>query len=267
MKTTLSILFVTIVAFAQGQVPAIKKVKKVRPPAQWDTLYFKNELSLDVGLPLAFLFSGQPPEAGSVALTYLRAVTKRDFIRIGTRHRFEENNWTEDNLPAFPNQSSTPGVYPSVIVKTNKSFSSYSPDLRIGYEHRFGKRRIKGIVGADISLGAEIENNNYSYQYFQPQTVTDSTGFTQVYIMPIDIDPQLQIRGWRSVNFKVGVAPMAGMFAHLSPRISLRVLAMMDFYWSHSVAFSGDAEFTKPADTFKAGSTAIIGEAALTVHF
>src|SRR5690606_16510426 len=68
---------------------ASKTMKRKREPIppQWDTLFYKNELSLDVSPVIGFAIATYRSNE-SLALTYRRFLGKRDAIRIGTRHRF-----------------------------------------------------------------------------------------------------------------------------------------------------------------------------------
>ena len=133
-----------------------KKAKKERQPPMWDTLYHKNELSLNVSLPLSFLIQGDVGK-GALGLTYLRAFTKRDLLRVSARHNYEVTSKSSTNLTDWrPSFDTIFLLSDHVITETSEYYNYNSPDIRIGYEHRFGKRRVKGILGMDVLFGAEF---------------------------------------------------------------------------------------------------------------
>lgn len=267
MKPLLVLLFSTVFAYAYaGEIP--KKHKRERTPPQWDTLFHKNELSLDGSLPLGFMLNGHIGE-GSVALTYLRALTKSNFLRVGIRHRFQEYHESSNNYSSYlyPYQGGTAVINGTVFTQTDKSYRLNAPDLRFGYEHRFGKRRIKAILGIDLSLGVEFENLTYTNTNFQPIQTVDSSGHSVLYITQLPMT-EADSYGSEQINLKIGACPFVGMFVHLSKRFSLRACVMYDFYWAHKVAFTTYGPTPGPAgDSFKTGTWAIIGDLAFTVHF
>lgn len=267
MKHLLVLLFITLVTLAHASGPGEKPKKERRPP-QWDTLYFKNELSLDIGWPVDFLLSSNV-QSGVLALSYQRALTKRDFLRISTRHGFQNTSTTTDNI--LDNTNSLPPanfqVPDSVFTKTGKTYRYYSPDIRVGYEHRFGKRRIKGILGMDALFGAEIEHTSYQYRYFKPELVSNGAGGATITMTEIIRNPQLAVAN--NVNLKEGMAPFVGMFVHLSKRFSMRATMMYDIYWAESVHYFTDSPaLAAPGGySFNVGAKSFIADLSLTAHF
>jgi|ERR1043165_800847 hypothetical protein len=261
MKQALALLFVSLFLSSQAEeLPA--KHKRQRMPPQWDTLFYKNELSLDGGLPLGFLLAAKTGE-GSVALTYLRALTKSNFLRVGIRHYFMEEYYHSDNLWKALYTTTIP-----YLTITDKNYTMNAPDVRFGYEHRFGKRRIKCILGVDLTLGVEIENTSYFNQFYEPHQTVDSLGQTAYYFTEHNASFEERYPTSRQVNLKIGAAPFCGMFAHLSKRFSLRACVMYDLYWSHMLSFTSYNSTLLPGgDSFKINTWAIVGDVALTVHF
>jgi hypothetical protein len=268
MKTLFSLLFITFITLAHA-TDSVKKPKKERRPPMWDTLYCKNELSLDVGAPISFLL--KPSNQNSAwALSYQRALTKRDFLRVSTRHSFEHSFTSANNLDDSTNTYILPltnyNLHDSVITQTSKTYRYYSPDIRIGYEHRFGKRRVKGILGMDVLFGAEIENTTYQYRYFKPEIVTGGSGNTSVLLTEITRGPEFVSS--RSINLKEGLAPFVGVFVHIAKHWSMRASLMYDFNWTQSVSFVSDSPaLIAPGNSFKVYSQSIIADISITGHF
>lgn len=179
MKSLVSLLFISFIILAHASDPGARPLK-AQSPTQWDTLYYKNELSLDLGLPLGFLLSG-PTGSGVVALSYQRALTKHDFLRVSARFGFQKSYTGSGNIndslssPQYIISPATFLIADSVLTQSSKTYRYFSPDIRFGYEHRFGKRRVQGILGLDVLFGTEIENTSYQYRHFKPVPVTFSS--------------------------------------------------------------------------------------------
>ena len=263
MRTILALLFISL--FANAYAFEFRKKHREKKPPLWDTLYFKNEISLDVSLPFSY-FMGARPDNAVLGASYLRALTKRNFLRVSTRHSFENFSETRGNLDDYDYVQ--PGFYlrDSVITNTSKIYRYYSPDIRFGYEHRFGKRRVKAILGVDAFLGVEVEKTYNEYRYFKPGQVTDSLGNPQLIISEIERGPRYTES--RAINLKVGIAPFVGMFAHLSKRFSVRAVMMYDLYWSHNLSFSSTSSDTfQPSGGLNMRFDGMLAEVGVNVHF
>lgn len=270
MKSLFSLLLVALVSVAYATDPTAKLLKAQGPP-QWDTLFYKNELSLDLGLPIGFLLTGSAPN-GSLALSYQRALTKHDFLRISTRFHFQHTVSTTDNIYDSSYQSlylASPAnilIADSVLTQSTKAYGYNAPDIRFGYEHRFGKRRVQGILGLDVLLGAEFVSTSYEYRYFKAEPVYYANGATGISLNEVIRNPASATS--KNINLKEGLAPMLGMFVHLSKRFSLRATMMYDIYWTQSVSFTSDSPMlTKPDNRFAIYAQSIIADLSLTVHF
>jgi len=270
MKSLLTLLAVTFIIFAHATEPGGVLLKTQSPP-QWDTLYYKNELSVDLGLPIGFLLSG-PTGSGAVAISYQRALTKHDFLRVSARLSYRNTNTGSGNIN--DSISTTQYLVPpatfliadSVFTQTTKRYKYYSPDIRIGYEHRFGKRRVQGILGLDVLFGTEIETTAYQYRYFKPEVVTTGSGTTAISITEVTRGPEFA--SGKNITLKEGLAPMVGMFVHISKRFSMRACLVYDLYWSQNVWFSSYPPLPVPSATgFNLYAGSIIGDLSLTVHF
>jgi hypothetical protein len=241
-----------------------KKIER-RPP-QWDTLFYKNEFSLDTRMAAIF-FLNPTTDFGVFGATYLRALTKKDFIRISTRHQLEGfyeqfNNLRELDFAA-PNFTRD-----SLIKITSRWYNYYSPDIRVGYEHRFGKRRVKAIIGIDILMGVEIINEDFHYTYYETGKISYPTG--QSLLVLKQTERGLANGYIRTTNFKLGAAPFVGMFIHFSRRWSGRILAMYDLFWSRNIDFktNNSARFPPAPDAFNLNiPRGIVGEIGINVHF
>lgn len=242
---------------------------RIRKPPEWDTLFYKNELSVDLRVPVGFLLNFSTGDNVVFGATYLRAFSKSDFFRVSTRHRiwnfYEQRNSFSENLPIH-NESSI--INDSVVTISHRWYNYYSPDLRLGYEHRFGKRRVKAIIGIDLILGAEIEKQEYNYDYYQLQFITNAAGETNLAVKEIERD--LRFTETKAVNLKVGGTPFVGMLVHISKRFSFRALAMYDLYLSHNLSFNSNnsTRFPPNDNVFNLNfNNGLIAELGFTAHF
>jgi hypothetical protein len=270
MKPLVSLLFVSLIILAHASDPGASAFNAQSPP-QWDTLYYKNELSLDLGLPIGFLLNSATG-SGVVALSYQRALTKHDFLRVSTRFSFQITSSTSgnisDSLFTLPYLASpaTFLIADSVLTQSSKTYRYYSPDIRLGYEHRFGKRRVQGILGLDVLFGTEIEYTDYQYRYFKVEQVGLSSGNTGIAVTEIMRNPANACS--KNINLKEGLAPMVGMFAHISKRFSMRACLMYDLFWTQSVSFASIPPAPAPSGSgFSLYTRSIIADLSLTVHF
>lgn len=72
----------------------------------------------------------------------------------------------------------------------------------------------------------------------------------------------------RDINLKEGLAPMVGMFGHISKRFSLRATLMYDLFWTQSVSFTSSTPMPAPSGYgFELYTRSIIADLSLTVHF
>jgi hypothetical protein len=249
-------------------IPAIgfsQKIKKVRPAPQWDTLYYKNEFSLDVSPAVAFI-AGSIRSRESVGCTYRRFLDKNDAIRIGMRHGFDSYSYQQTEVPEGNSwfQLYRDSVYPirlgdTVVVGSNFRTNYYSPDLRVGYEHRFGKRRFKCMLGLDALIGIERINTTEQKNYFVFQATTDTLG-TNYYLTATSNQYAPSYQNI-ATNLKVGLTPFMGLQVHLSKRFSLNATAMLDMFWT--VPLKGKPKYTD----FNLNADALASDIGLTVHF
>ena len=239
-----------------------QKIKKERPAPQWDTLYFKNEISLDVSPVIDFLvgdIKGKP----SFGITYRRFFDKNDAIRLSTRHGIDNYSSTTDQF--YKGDPLTFNYTPSALLRvgdtvlqsTYRQTNYYSPDIRIGYEHRFGKRRFKCMLGLDAIIGIERIKNYEENNYHVLQAFTDSLG-TRYYLSPTG-SPFSQFSQPINTTLKVGLSPFVGVQVHLSKRFSLNASTMFDLFWSIPIS-NNTGGLNLMGD-------AILADIGLTVHF
>lgn len=265
MKMLLSAICLCIATLvcAQKDLPVSKKkIKKPRPAPQWDTLYYKNEFSLDISPAVAFV-AGAINNRESFGFTYRRFLSKRDAIRVGTRHGVYIYSYRYGDVygPSLsPDTMRTFGVGDTIAYSRYYQTDVYSPDIRIGYEHRFGKRRFKLMLGADAIIGLEKVNTIDDESYFVVDTYNDSTG--TVYYWQRLGGPVFPYRQpSRHLYLKVGVSPFVGVQVHLSKRFSLNASFLMDIAWN--VPLKGE----RTNEGISLNAYAPAADIGLTVHF
>ncbi|MCW5908633.1 MAG: hypothetical protein KIS94_12295 [Chitinophagales bacterium] len=261
------ILFVAVFAIPlTGFSQKVKKPKRERPAPQWDTLYFKNEFSVDVSPVINFLTGDFGNVRQSFGATYRRFFDKNDALRIGTRHGYHNYATSYDRLRnadagfVYMGDSILP-MKPGDTVFT-RSFQQtryYTPDIRFGYEHRFGKRRVKCMLGVDALIGVERIRTIENEQHFTFQTYTDSLGTS--YFIVSDPYPQFPYNENIVTNLKVGLSPFVGAQIHLTKRFSLNACFLLDLFWT--IPVSGKPKYSG----FNISTDAFIADIGFTVHF
>lgn len=256
-------LVLPVLVFSQNDLPAKpKKVKKQKPAPQWDTLYFKNELSLDISPAVAFV-TGNIADRESFGFTYRRFLGKRDAIRVGTRHSVSGYSYTGGGIYRgnfLPDSIRTFNIGDTLAYNRFYQWRNYSPDIRIGYEHRFGKRRFKCMLGIDALLGIERIKLIDETDYYTVHTATDSIG-TFYYLQATESNAGFPYNEKIGTYLKVGASPFVGVQVHLSKRFSLNASFLVDVAWN--IPLKGDDLF----QGLNLNAYAPAADIGLTVHF
>lgn len=256
-----AVLVIPFSSFSQK----IKKQKRDKPSPQWDTLFFKNEFSLDVSPVVNFLTGNFTDMRQSFGATYRRFFDKNDALRVGTRHSYSNSVTSYDRAKNFFDfgfmSDSVFSIQPGDTVFTRYYHQTryYTPDVRIGYEHRFGKRRVKCMLGMDAMIGVEHIRTIENEQFFTFRTYSDSTG-SSYYLMA---DPYVSFPYTENAvtNFKIGLTPFVGVQIHLTKRFSLNACFLLDLFWTFPI--SGKPKYSG----FNIYTDALMSDIGLTVHF
>jgi len=226
------IIFITLFSVAFISLFAQTKHKVKKPDTRyhpWDTLRYKNEFSLDVK-PVFFILLTANPETSQweFGYTYRRFFDKRNALRIGNRFQFYNYYYSyyalgQTYLSNFPRNEIPIGS--DTVVNLSETISDAKNDLnlRLGYEHRFCKGRVKFILGFDVINGVSFQNRNETFTPAIIQRVNN----TDYFLRPLAEEFIYE----KSVFYKIGISPIVGMNIHISKRFSFNAAFTPEVSW------------------------------------
>jgi len=259
------IIFIAL--FSVALIPLFGQTKqKVKKPFTsyhpWDTLCYKNEFSLDVKPVFLILLATSPDESQwEFGYTYRRFFDKRNAFRIGNRFQLYKYNYTysalgENYLSNFPANEIPIGSDTVVNLSETISNSKNDLNLRLGYEHRFCKGRVKFILGFDVINGVSFQNH---YETFTPAKMQRINN-TDYLLTPLSIEYHSK----QSIFYKIGISPIVGMNIHISKRFSFNAAFSPELSWLFPIK--------QPTAKYNTGSLNLnfwgwISDLSFTVHF
>ena len=254
---TISFCLTVLGLFAQS-----KRASRVSP---WDSLYFKNEISLDVS-PAVSLLLGGIGASESYGFTYRHFFSKKDAIRAAYRSTLIDEAY--DPYVEDIGYRAIPGRTDSIVLITHVRDVKESTDwhtFRVGYEHRFGKRRVKFFLGADLVTGIEkwerIEGQR-SYESTQFLRLSDTTWLFPVTPYFYAIYPRIT----NTLSLMIGFSTVFGVNVNLSKRWSLNGSVVWDFFGYFPFKKSEFADYYHVKDV-DSTVEAPITDISVTYHF
>lgn len=160
-KLILSLLILSIGILSAQTITKPKKTYKYIHPYN-DTLWRKNEIGFGISAPFlsSTLYKGL--KNIDINIQYKRLLTSRDALRFGINYNENGNQYytTTTYIPHLDFKDNDSIPYSSTDYNHNQS--AY---LNIGYEHYFGKKRVKFIIGSDLVVGFKDYTYYHSNQY------------------------------------------------------------------------------------------------------
>jgi len=129
-------------------------------------------------------------------------------------------------------------------------------NLRLGYEHRFCKGRVKFILGFDVINGVSFQNRNETFTPAIIQRVNN----TDYLLRPLAEEYIYE----KSVFYKIGISPIVGMNIHISKRFSFNAALSPEFSWLFPIK-QQNARYNMGG--LNVNSWGLISDLSLTVHF
>ncbi|GEM_PF-1374505 len=259
MKTVFlltSLIITSHLSFAQRN--------KERTFFPWDSLYYKNEISLDVSPVIVGLLASNIGETESFGITYKRFFSKRSTLRVGYRLTSVINSY--ERIQHLGYQVLTGD---SILLKTteaNVSELSRWQTLRAGLEHRFGKRRLKFVLGFDLLLGIEKWEVNERNEIYTAKQHIDSSGIEQ------NLTPKYEYLSmtdytYNALSFVVGITPVVGLNIDLTKRWSLNGSLIIDLAGYFPFRFSDSYAETEHQRGFTAVGGAFFPDFSVSFRF
>lgn len=201
----------------------------------WSILHYKNEISLDTSPILAVLLSNYA-ENQAYGFTFRHFFNNNSAIRAAYRSTLTEyDTENQDVLSYQPVEFGRTDSFKLVLVKSGYFDNTDRHTFRVGYEHRFGGRRVKLCLALDIIVGFEKwERFYYSYDYETPASA-DSLTWYQYLPAEYDLSSFLgrtSVRIPSTLSLMVGFSPAVGINIHLSKRWSINAYFLTDFYYN-----------------------------------
>lgn len=264
MRIILTIALGFIITLSSAQTPPLT-APKTKKPAQWADFSYRNEIGVDVS-PLLSLMISNPKTFDHVSIVYKRYLDRNDILRVGAKLGYDIYTSYFTSVPSINQQSPSPRPNQwlqedTFVQQINQKNVTLTPTLHIGYEHRFGKRRIKGILGVDIIAGVEVFNEERTIERFEKFTVLDSV-VNYTYTGYYSVKPTEQL-AYRSISALVGISPFVGMYAHLVPYFSLSAHLGYDLYYSFPLKTTSSQRY----DGFNLNTDAFIADVSLIYVF
>lgn len=195
-------IFVTQGAIAQANVnDSIKN----------DPIQFRNEISINIGPMVSLYTSGQLPLT-TVSTGYSHNFGKNHYLRVGVKVlpvRKDNNYGNFFGNSYMMSFSASDSVIHDTISIGSLATQTIKASVYIGYEHLFGSRKTKFLLGADLFAGfthysASESLRNYDVVY----TIDTVHGGYNAYLSAI---------GTSATNIEV-----FGFHAGISPRLGIR---------------------------------------------
>lgn len=240
------ILIVSIHVLPAQTTTSTKKVHKFLKPYN-DSLWQKNEIGFGISAPvLSNAFVRNKKDIVDCNIQYKRLVSPNNIIRLGLNY-FHSNYGNTYGVPSgfisTSNQFINSDSFKQLSTEYNNINNGY---LNIGYEHLFGKKRIKFILGSDITLGYSNVATSKTYDYYSINIDTLSQNTYQFTYSNIEV--------WQEQNgyfvsrkdmtqntthsFLIGIKPFVGLRANLSNRLAFNFYTA--FHLNYTDNFSSD---------------------------
>lgn len=242
------------------QVLAQTKKEKIVHPLIQD-ITNRNELSINVA-PVVTMFMGDHnlPKNLCFSIGYNRNFGRNHYLRTGIKI-------VTESLPTAGNDHSVNTFYNSITYDTSStqqlsSFNdvatvgysnhfSMKTSINIGYEHLFGRRRTRFLLGIDALAGFSYQTANGFLTDYQVTYTLDSTGRYNANVLGSS-DRYKQVT---SINFHFGFSPRIGLRYEVSKRIAFTAVYCPIFYFQTSgYAYSGDTHMFEKYDGFRMSS-------------
>lgn len=228
-KKTLSAL---VIAMAVTSTGISQEISKTDSSAEKIS---KNELGFNIA-PIAVALMGGEAYRPTFSLSYKRIIKEKNALRFSLNYQFPMMNWNYGDDYYIVSQTDN-----TQLRRYFERDNGNKIQTNIGYERRFGKRKIKYFFGADLTLGFTNESyriydenfvlEKYPYQglYYSPQ----SGGIDTLYQFISDPDSfAVDIYSETTKYISVGTSPFFGFYYPLSKRFSLSFRTGFDLYFS-----------------------------------
>jgi len=112
--------------------------------------------------------------------------------------------------------------------------------LRAGYEHRFGKRRVKFVLGLEVLFGIEKWEKLKSIYKYETTQYFDTTRANYLYIPDFDFSSFPSTITYNTLSFMIGVTPVIGVNVNLTKRWTLSGNFLIDQFWTIPFNYSDE---------------------------
>ncbi len=265
MKHIITIILIS--SITTGLFAQSKSTSRVSP---WDSLSFKNEISLDVSPPISSLLGRDIGGGESVGITYRLFFDKQNAFRASYRSIFSFYPNRNERIEYLGYSLIAPNRLDSIILITqtvDKSERSSWHTVRAGYEHRFGKRRLKFVLGMDVITGIEKwirYYNNYEYETTLPLDTTGTWWSSSIF----DHSPFPKFYNTEQVlSFVLGFTPIFGLNINLTKRWSLNGSIIFDMFGYFPFKYDNTTNKNIRIKSFYGYAEAPFTDLSVTYHF
>lgn len=229
-------------------------------------LLYKNEFSLDISPAIRWAIAPhEGPE--SVSATYRRLLSNKHALRISYRSSFSSFS----NM--YPSQNASYAFIPpdSIVILTFNEYNyrrNFFHSIRTGYEYRFGKRKVTGIVGIDLLNGIYDYHNSEYIDIVRTDIVAiDSSGYG-VYLN-LDSTQFFPHINHRVISYMIGITPVLGLRVEINNRWSFAATMVYDLYFNipfRQKVYAGPSNVNVQRG-FNVWAEAPFGDVSLTYSF
>lgn len=252
---TIVFIIVTNIVLAQDTIPKPKK----EPHPLVAEITRRNELSFNIAPAIGFLTTTTVTHFNT-SLGYSRNFGRNHYLRTGIRALFlPTGNYINENsfFNTFKYQTATSDSLLNFTdtVNVSKGFDNNTrASIYIGYEHLFGKRRTRFILGLDANIG--ITYSNYAIYTKRYSTIYSLDTLTNQYNLTSSFIGENDDIG-NTINFHLGFTTRIGIRYEISKRVALNALLVPTFYYEFN--------YRNVGNTFNLFLPQFVGEVGLII--
>lgn len=269
IKLIISLLLLSIGILSAQTITKPKKTYKYIHPYN-DTLWRKNEIGFGISAPgLSDAFVKKNKDIFDCNIQYKRLFTKSNAFRLGVNYYSESTG--NDNTYVNPATLGSFNNLDTITTRATEYTSNKSAYINFGYEHFFGKKRIKFIIGSDIIVGFNKNTTQVLYNKYVTKVDTLINGML-IYSYK-EINNSSNINGAYSSNgvsyqtyntdFLIGLKPFIGLRANISNRLAFNFYT--SFYLTYTDNFKSD--ITERRSNLNFDINGLVSEVSLFYRF
>lgn len=249
-KTILLFTLISIGTLAQESTPSINQEK-----------ILKNEIGFNT-IPIIKLAIGQEQATyNRYSLSYKRVLGEKSALRFSIIV-----DHLKPNTDPAPYLSDTIFQSPSNSLVTEKEFRAnfFKPQLNVGYERRFGKKKLRFYYGADLIAGY-YQKKSFKENY-NLKNDTTSTGATYWYFD--ELIPSYTVKSHSEVMF-AGFHSFFGARYPITKRVMITAQVGFDAVLSRdkNTVIENNVESTRTIHSFDFSTPGLLGDISIVYRF